>query len=328
MFFKRQLLIIALITINLITISCTAWNSKKAKNKLVIFHAGSLSVPFDVIEKKFEEKYPNIDILRETTGSIKCARKITDLKKPCDIMASADYKVIDNMLIPEYADWNIRFANNQMVLCYTEKSRYTEQINSNNWCEILQKNNVVWGHADPDLDPCGYRSLLVIQLAEKFYKKHGLYKKILKNRPEGNIRPKSVELISLLQTGNMDYAWEYLSIAIQHNLKYIILPDEINLGNYKFDNFYDQAVLKVAGNEPETLTEIRGQSITYGITIIKNASSEKEAIIFLQYLLDPKKGLKILKQTGLPPLVPARIPGEEMYSALPDELQRLVNIGD
>ena len=44
-----------------------------------------------------------------------------------------------------------------------------------------------------------------------------------------------MELVSLLKTGNMDYAWEYLSVAVQHGLKFVKLNDHINLGNYKYD---------------------------------------------------------------------------------------------
>lgn len=318
----RKILIILswFIIINIFQLSC----KKQNKEKIRIFHAGSLSVPFKAMEREFEAKYPHIDILREPAGSIKCARKISDLKKPCDIMASADYRIIDNLLIPEYAEWNLRFANNQIVLCYTEKSKWAEQINSNNWYDILQKKDVVWGHADPNLDPCGYGSLLVMQLAEKYYKKQGLYGKMLANRPKGNIRPKSVELISLLQTGNMDYAWEYLSVAIQRDLKYIILPDEINLGNCRFNNYYKQAVVKIAGKKPGTYVEMEGQSITYGITMIKNAPNKKAAVLFLKYLLNPKGGLKVLKQAGQFPLIPARIPGK-MKNILPEELQKIVS---
>ncbi|MCK5916021.1 MAG: substrate-binding domain-containing protein, partial [Deltaproteobacteria bacterium] len=95
-----------------------------AQEKVIIFHAGSLSVPLQAMEKAFEAAHPEIDIQREGGGSRKCARKITDLKKECDIMASADFSVIDRLLIPEYASWNVRFATNQMVLCYTETSAF------------------------------------------------------------------------------------------------------------------------------------------------------------------------------------------------------------
>jgi molybdate/tungstate transport system substrate-binding protein len=298
------------------------------QGKVTIFHAGSLSVPFEAMEKAFEAKYPQVDVLREAAGSTQCARKIADLKKPCDIMASADYTVIDKLLIPNYADWNIRFATNQLVLCYTDKSAYAKEITKKNWYEILQKKEVIWGHSDPNLDPCGYRSLMVIQLAEKYYKKPGLYDKLLANRPKENIRPKSVELISLLQTGNMDYAWEYSSVAVQHDLKYIVLPDEINLGNYRYDDFYAQAVVQVTGEQPGTLMEMRGGSVTYGITLIKDAPNREAAIAFLAYLLDPQGGLQILKEMGQPPFVPSRVPTKDMKALVPAELQKLVEVKD
>lgn len=294
--------------------------------KLIIFHAGSLSVPFEAMEKVFEAKYPKVDVLREAGGSQACARKVSELKKPCDLMVSADFKVIDKLLIPAYADWNVRFATNQLVLCYTDKSKYAKRINKKNWYEILQKKDVVWGHSDPNLDPCGYRSLMVLQLAEKYYKKPGLYDAIIANRPQENIRPKSVELISLLQSGNMDYAWEYRSVAVQHKLRYISLPDDINLGNYKYDDFYSQAVVKVTGKEPGAFMDIKGDSCTYGVTMIKNPPNEEAAVAFLQYLLDPKGGLKVLKDMGQPPFIPCRVSTSEMKKALPVKLQSKVEV--
>jgi molybdate/tungstate transport system substrate-binding protein len=303
------------------------WSSlagAEPSGKVVIFHAGSLSMPLQAVAKGFEAKYPKVQVLREPAGSQACARKITDLKKPCDIMASADYSVIDKLLIPQHADWNIRFATNQMVLCYTDKSKSATELKADNWFDILAKKGVVWGHSDPNLDPAGYRALMVLQLAEKYYKKPGLYDRAIANRPETNIRPKSVELVSLLQTGNMDYAWEYLSVAVQHGLKYLTLPDEINLGNYKFDPFYSQAVVKVTGKEPGTYMEMKGKSITYGITLIKNAPNREAAVAFLQYLLSPEGGLKVLKDMGQPPFVPARVSTDKVKATLPPELQGLV----
>jgi len=315
---KKKLPVIITILL-IITVSCSKKN-EIAKEKLIIFHAGSLSVPFKIIETKFEKKYPNIDIQRESSGSQKAARKITDLGKDCDIMASADYKVIDKLLIPKYATWNARFATNRMVLCYTDKSKYANKINSDNWYEVLAKKGIVWGHSDPNLDPCGYRSLMVLKLAEKYYNQDGLYKKLISNRPINNVRPKSVELISLLQTGNMDYAWEYRSVAVQHNLKFLEIPDEINLGNYKFDNNYKNAIVEVTGKKPGTVMEMNGKSITYGITMIKNAPNRKAAITFLNFLFDKNGGLSILKKQGQPPFIPVRIPSKEMQKLVPMKL--------
>ncbi len=294
--------------------------------RLVIFHAGSLSVPFSRIEREFEARYPKIDVLREMGGSTRMARLIRDAGKPADIMASADYTVIDELLIPGFATWNIRFASNQLVLCYTDKSRYASIINGENWYKILLKKDVAWGHADPDIDPCGYRSLMVMQLAEKFYKKPGLFERLMALRPKSHIRPKSVELISLLETGNLDYAWEYLSVAVQHGLKYVQLDDRINLGNEAYNPFYRKARVRVAGKRPGTWIIKRGRACTYGVTILNNASNMEAATAFLEYLLAPEGGLKILKQSGQPPIIPCQVSSRKMFESLPPSIKKLVVI--
>jgi molybdate/tungstate transport system substrate-binding protein len=319
---------ISLAVMVLLTSACLIEGTADAdpKGKLTLFHAGSLTVPLAAMEKAFEAKYPGVDLQREPSGSSKAARKVSDLKKPCDIMASADYKVIDKLLIPQYANWNIRFATNQLVLCYTDKSKYASKINKDNWFEILEKKGVVWGHSDPNLDPCGYRSLMVMQLAEKHYNRPGLYDGLIANRPKENVRPKSVSLISLLQTGNMDYAWEYLSVAVQHGLKYVILPDQINLGNYKYDKLYAGAVVRVTGKEPGTFMNIKGKSCTYGVTLIKNGPNREAAVAFLAYMLDPNGGLEVLKEMGQPPFMPCRVPTAAMKDHLPTPLKSRVEV--
>lgn len=294
--------------------------------KLIIFHAGSLSVPFAAMEKAFEAKYPKVDIQREAGGSTKMARLISEEGKPADIMASADYVVINKNLIPKFASWNARFASNQMVLCYTDKSKFAKEINQDNWYEILQRKGVVWGHSDPNLDPCGYRSLMVLQLAQIFYKKPGLYDKLLANRPNENVRPKSPELISLLESGNMDYAWEYLSVAVQHKLKYLTLDKHINLSDYTLNSFYKQAKVTVSGQKPGETIERVGSSITYGITMLDKAPNKEAAEAFLQYLFDPKGGLEVLQSMGQPPLVPVSVPTEQMKKSMPAVLQPYVAV--
>jgi len=215
-----------------------------------------------------------------------------------------------------------------MVLCYTAQSRYADSISTENWVDILQKPDVLWGHSEPDLDPCGYRALMVLQLAERYYQQPGLYAKVVANRPLKNVRPKAVELVSLLQSGNMDYAWEYRSVAVQHGLKYLELPQEINLGNYLFDEQYAAAQVEVSGKTPGSTITMKGKSITYGVCLLKNAPNSEAASAFLSFMLDPEGGLKILGKLGQPPFIPARVSSREMLQSLPADLQPMLTIQD
>lgn len=290
---------------------------------LTIYHAGSLTVPFKKMAEEFKAKYPKVDIVTKAGGSTKMARLISENGETADIMASADYVVIDKNLIPKFASWNVRFAANQIVLCYTAKSRMADKITPTNWYEILQEKDVVWGHSDPNLDPCGYRSVMVLQLAELFYDKPGLFDATMANRPIENVKPKAKELVALLKNGKMDYAFEYLSVAVQHGLKYVPLDKHINLSDIALNPFYKQAIVTVTGKTAGTTINRIGKSITYGVTLLDKARNREAAEAFLAYLFDQEGGLKVLKDMGQPPFVPVRTPAD-MMGKLPESLKGLV----
>jgi len=290
------------------------------EGKLIIFHAGSLTVPMDALTEAFQARHPSVTFEAEASGSNAAARKISELGREADLMMSADYTVIDKLLIPDFADWNVQFARNTMVIAYTEWSQYADEINADNWYEVLTRDGVIYGHSDPDADPCGYRTLLVWQLAEKHYGVEGLNAQLEEHCPPENVRPKSVELIALLESGDMDYAWEYRSVAVQHGLKFVELPAEINLSMVEHGDFYSQATVEIAGEEPGTTMTMTGQPIVYGVTIPKNAPSPELALEFVRFLLGPD-GQAIMEAQGQPPIVP---PVVDNGDALPPALQALV----
>ena len=136
---------------------------------LTIFHAGSLAVPFDEVGEAFMEQNPDVRVQTEGGGSRTTIRKVTELGKKADIIGSADYLAIEELMFPEYADWYIIFATNEMVIIYTDKSKDQDEITADNWYQILLRDGVEYGHSDPNADPCGYRTLMVWQLAEVYY---------------------------------------------------------------------------------------------------------------------------------------------------------------
>ncbi|MBL7064257.1 MAG: extracellular solute-binding protein, partial [Anaerolineae bacterium] len=205
-------------------------------------------------------------------------------------------------------------------IAYTDESLYADEINGDNWYEILTRDDVIYGHADPDADPCGYRTLLVWQLAEAHYRMPGLNAQLEEHCPPENVRPKSVELIALLESGDMDYAWEYRSVAVQHGLKFVELPDEINLSLVEQADFYSQATVDIAGQEPGTTMTMMGEPIVYGVTTPRNAPSPDLALEFVKFLLGPE-GQAIMEEQGQPPIVPP-VAGD--VDTVPDELKDLV----
>jgi molybdate/tungstate transport system substrate-binding protein len=284
---------------------------------LMIFHAGSLSVPLKEVSEAFQKEYPAVKVLREAAGSRECARKVTDLGKPCDVLASADYAVIDTLMIPKFAEWGIKFAGNEMIIAYTEKSRHAAEINAGNWHSILMRDDVTFGRAQPNADPCGYRTVLTAKLAEKHYNLPGFTEKFIAKDTQ-HLRPKETDLLALMETNTIDYLFIYRSVAEQHGLKWLILPDEINLKKPELADLYRSVSIELSGSKPgETITQV-GEPMVYGVTIPKNAPNPKAALAFVQFLLKKDKGLAILERNGQPGVVPSPT---ATYDKLPDSLK-------
>jgi molybdate/tungstate transport system substrate-binding protein len=299
---------------------------KPEEKVLKVFCAGSLTLPFEDIEAKFEADHPNVDVQLEPAGSVACVQKITESGEECDVLASADYSLIPSMMMTaesNYADWYIIFAVNRMTLAYTDNSKYADEITADNWYEILRRSDVKWGFSDPNLDPCGYRSPMVIQLAEQEYGDDMIFEDLIEansditvsedagvylidanmtdlnpNTDRLMIREKSVELVTFVQEGGLDYAFEYSSVAKQHGLKYLELPPSIDLSSTDYANVYKTVKIE------KTTTTSTGAPIVYGLTIPKNAPNPALAEEFVKYIIN-ESGQTIMSNSGQPPVVPA-----------------------
>jgi molybdate/tungstate transport system substrate-binding protein len=287
--------------------------------QLQIFNAGSLTAPFEQISEEFNKIYPDVEILAEAAGSATTIRKVTELGKECGVICSADYLLIPELMFPQYADWYIVFASNEMCIVYTDQSAFADEINSDNWYEILQRDGVAYGRADPDQDPCGYRTLMVWQLAEIYYEAAGLYDNLY-GATGDLMRPKSVDLIALLESGDLDYAFEYSSVAQQQNLEYVALPSEINLSDVDFGDFYAQAQVEIAGAQPGETIVMTGSPIVYAVTIPTNFPRQELAIAWVDFLLSDV-GMSILEANFQTPIIPAKT---NDVSKLPDALKKYV----
>src|SRR3954469_9225855 len=179
---------------------------------LVLFVAASLTKPLQPVLDSFAARTGTV-IQRESGASLEHARKITELHHVPDLLLLADVEVIAQLLVPTYATWYAEFARNRLVVAYTDRSKYARDVTPQNWTEIVRRPRVEVGRTDPNLAPVGYRTLLMFDLAERFYKRAGLAAALLEHAPERNIRPNAAELAALLAAGELDYIYDYQSVA-------------------------------------------------------------------------------------------------------------------
>ena len=295
------------------------------KRRLVIFHADSLLLPFGELEKRFEAEHPDVDVQTESSGSNLAARKIADLGRHCDLVAVADYRIIDKLLIPDYASWSVEFARNEIVIAYTDKTRRSSEITAQNWYDILTSEGILFGHSDPLLDPCGYWTRLCWELADLHYQTgrgddaRSISESLRAASESVDVPPDANDLIRRLQVGgSLDYAFLYKSVAEQHHLPYVTLPDEINLGNPDQAEFYAKAKIELKDRKGKAIVHT-GAPIVFAFTITKTARNPKAAVDFAKLLLS-KDGQAVLTAHNQPIVEPARAKG----AGVPTELAGLI----
>jgi molybdate/tungstate transport system substrate-binding protein len=274
-----------------------AGDSSGTEDRIVVFNAGSLALPLRVALDSFAAR-ERVTVEQENAGSLETARKLTELGKIPDLVAVADYEVIPLLLIPQHAAWYAKFARNRMVLAYQERSRGAAEINTDNWWQIVTQPGVQVGRSDPSLDPNGYRTLLVWQLAERFYKQPGLGARFLTSAPQRNVRPKEADLVGLLQAGEFDYIWSYESIAQGAGLRYVTLPEAIDLSTAADSAAYAMVSTRVAGKTPRDSVTMRGQPIVYAFTVPTRAPHPAIAARFAEYLASDA-GKRVLRSAKL-----------------------------
>jgi len=324
---------------------------EQEETKLKVIYAGSLIVPFEELEKQFESLHPNVDVQMEGHGSIQVIRQVTDIHKAVDVLAVADYSLIPDMMYAtksgeDYADWYVKFATNQMVIAYNNQSKYADEITESNWYEILARPDVTFGFSNPMLDSCGYRTLMVTQLAESYYDNQTIFDDLIACNFEPTIsitqegdtyivfvpeifephagkvvvRGGSVQLLALLEYGGIDYAFQYKSVAQQHGLLFLELPDQIDLSSTGYEDDYKKVNVRLGFQRFSAVdTERVGSPIYYGVTIPRNAPQPELAVAFVKFVIG-KKGQRVLGDLEQPTIQPVT----DKFDAIPDELRSVV----
>lgn len=105
-----------------------------------------------------------------------------------------------------------------------------------------------------------------------------------------SIRDGSIYLLSLLDAGGIDYAFEYRSVAQAHGLRWVALPSEINLGSPVYAEIYRTATVELGFQRFSTIGSTRvGRPIVYAVTVPNNAPNPALAREFAAFMVEQFK---------------------------------------
>ncbi|QPV63068.1 substrate-binding domain-containing protein [Halosimplex litoreum] len=202
----------------------------------------------------------------EAHGSVTVARLVAEGKRDPDIVALADTALFDR-LVP--TDWHAAFATNALVVAYDGESDVGRRVGAaDRWFDPLLATDATLGRTDPDLDPLGYRTLFALDLASEHYDRPGLRDALTDSR---GVYPET-SLLSRFETGDLDTAVVYRSMAEDRGYDYVDLPPEIDLSDPARAEEYGTVSYDLPTGET-----VRGAPIEYGALARTDADRVVEA---------------------------------------------------
>ena len=285
-----------------------------------VLYAGSLATVMENGVGPAFSKATGIAYRGEAHGSVGAARLIHDRLRSPDVFISADPAVNESVLMGSkngnLVTWFVTFAASQLVLAYHPKSSFAADFaaaaaGKTPWYEVLEKPGVRFGRGDPTIDPKGYRTLFLFELAGKHYRRPKIPRLLGDPLNPAQVLPE-VSLLARVESGQFDAGIFYKHEIVARKLPYVSFPPEINLGDPRFADFYSQATYKNPTGE-----RAGGAPILFTITIPKTVQDQTAANAFVRFLLS-SPGL--LKGFGFG-IVEHRVGGDR--AQIPADLRRL-----
>lgn len=290
--------------------------SGSGSGSMTVFHAGSLEPPFGRVESEFEDR-EGVDVTREARGSVDSTRKITEQGRSADVLGVSDYRLVRDVVLPEFGSWYAIFQTNAVTIHYTEDSTGAGDVSTDNWWEVLSRDGVSIGHSDPAADPGGYRAVMAQQLGTVPFEGSALYDDATYRALRDNSTvPTSTEtkLVGQLQSGKLDYAFNYRSVGTTADVQFVELQPEVDLSRAtaEYASHYAEAEVETTSG---TYT---GAPIAYGVTVPSVAESPDLGAKWVEFVLGDR-GRTIQEETGFVPVDPAVVPADG-ESAVPDRV--------
>ncbi|MFC4544729.1 extracellular solute-binding protein [Halosolutus amylolyticus] len=249
-------------------------------DRVRVLAAGSLAVVLEEHVGPAFQAEAGIRYAGEYHGSNALMRMIEERTKHPDVVISADVDLLRERLYPDHADWDVEFATNAVGIAYDPSADVGGRLaDGEPWYEVLADAGPgEVAISDPDLDPLGYRAVLLFELAER---EHGLegFRETMVDRAYRE--PNESALLAGIEAGDRACAVCYRNMASDHGVPFLGLPDAYNFANPAYADRYERVTYTTADGYT-----VSGSPVVYNATVRTGADEADAGRSFVTFLLD------------------------------------------
>lgn len=267
-----------------------------------VLAAGSLVKPFEEAVGPAFESATGHTVSGEYHGSAALLRLVAAGHRTPDVVVSADARLLRDRIRPRRADWDVTFASNAVCVAYAPDGEAARRLDAGEpWYEVLR--SVSAARTDPALDPLGYRTVQLFQLAASRYGVDGLASTL---REHVRVAAREADLLAGVQRGRYEAAVCYENMAAGRDLPSVDLPAALDFSDPAHADTYAEA-----SYDPPDGPPIPGRPVVYAASVPTAADHPAEGRRFVNFLCERPD---LLREWGLS--VPARLPAG--HGAVPD----------
>jgi len=275
----------------------------EGERSVEVLYAGSLTAVMEGAIGPAFQVASGLGFRGEPHGSVAGAHLVREGVRQPDVYVTADPATLA-LLGDTDPGWAIGFARGELVVAYAARGRFESALDSASrgelpWYEVASRAGFRLGRTEPELDPKGYRTLWMLELAETYYGIRGLAGRLENPAHADRLVYPEPHLAVRVETGELDAGVFYLAEALAQGLRVLRLPPEINQSDPRLAALYGGYTYASRGG-----ALIRGSPILYAVTLPKGfrrADATNAGLTFLRFLLGGE-GRRLLREAGFRPV--------------------------
>jgi molybdate/tungstate transport system substrate-binding protein len=245
-----------------------------------VLAAGSLAVALEEGVGPAFESGTGVSYDGEYYGTNALLRFVEEGTKRPDVVVGADVALLRDRLYPDHVDWDVEFAANELAIAYAPGTGPGERLAAGDpWYEVFADADPgEVAISDPDVDPLGYRAILLFELAER---EHGL-EGFREAMAETVYRePDEPQLLAGVETGNRACAVAYSNMVAERDVGASELPAAYDFGSPEYAERYAEVTYTTADGHT-----VEGTPVVYNATVRSDADDPDAGREFVSFLLE------------------------------------------
>jgi molybdate/tungstate transport system substrate-binding protein len=263
------------------------------KGEIKIIYPENIQFLVEKFKDGFQKQNPEVTIILQKGAGPAQVQQLYSGNETADVLILSDDRMARSSIQTLYQSAPTDFMSDEIAIIAGKNAKYFDELTMRYWNTFLLRPDVKVGIPDANQSYAAARVPLVWKLAETWVHQMSLYEsltaKLKSSEPHSST-------ISALQSGTLDYAFDYATQGKQNGLRVFRLLKYYSLGDPSLANFYKSAVV-----ETDQKKLIYGEPIIYSIGCIKKSKNLTTAQAFTDYVAG-SEGRSILQAEELTPI--------------------------